>query len=463
MPVPASEYPKYLTEAKESHLAELTAFLRIPSISALAERKQDCGKAAAWLAERLQQAGLEHVKVHQTAGHPLVYGEWMHKTAAPTVLIYGHYDVQPVDPLKLWETPPFEPHVRNGRIYARGVSDDKGQLLAHVQALATMLAREGELPVNVKVLFEGEEEIGSPNLGRFVSEHRQDLAADVLVISDTGMVAPGKPTICCGLRGITTLEAHVYGAATDLHSGLYGGAVVNPLHTLAEIIAGLHDKNGRVTVPGFYDDVVELSAYEREQIAALPFDEDELMRRLGVTALVGEAGYSAMERISIRPTIEVNGMWGGFQGEGSKTVIPAQAHVKLSCRLVPNQDPQKIASAVAEHIQRACPVGARVQVELGHGGKPWACDPQTPVLQAAIRALSEAFAQPVALARLGGSIPIVETFASVLHLPVILMGFAPPDANAHAPNESMDLCTWELSRLAICYTWQQLGQLNLPK
>jgi acetylornithine deacetylase/succinyl-diaminopimelate desuccinylase-like protein len=426
-------FEQYLEESQARHLDELFALLRIPSISALEENRSDCVHAASWLAERMKQAGLEHVQVYPTAGHPLVYGDWLHNPDAPTVLIYGHYDVQPVDPLHLWRSEPFEPQVRNERIWARGVSDDKGQLFLHIRAIEALLQTEGKLPVNVKVLFEGEEEIGSPHLGPFISEHAAQLAADLLVVSDTGMAATGVPTICCGLRGICALEVRLTCANTDCHSGLFGGAVPNALHALTALLAKLHDERNKVAVPGFYDSVKELSAAQRKQLAAVAFDETELLRRLELSAFAGEEGYTVKERISIRPTLELNGLWGGFLGEGSKTVIPAQAFAKISCRLVPDQDPQQIAQLVASHLQRLCPPYARLEVEIGHGGRPYVCDPDTPEVQAISKALSATFGQPVAMERMGGSIPIVDTFVTVLQAPVILMGFSTITL-CHAPS-----------------------------
>jgi acetylornithine deacetylase/succinyl-diaminopimelate desuccinylase-like protein len=449
-------FEQYLKESQDKHLDELFALLRIPSISALEEHRSDCAQAAAWLAERMKQAGLEHVEVFPTAGHPLVYGDWLHNPDAPTVLIYGHYDVQPVDPLELWHSAPFSPQVRNDRIWARGASDDKGQLLLHVQAIETILETAGGLPINVKALFEGEEEIGSPHLSSFITEHADQLAADLVVISDTGMVASGVPTICCGLRGICTLEVSLTCANTDCHSG-FGGAIPNALHELTALLGQLHDKQNKVTVPGFYDAVQELSEAQREQLAAVSFSETELLRRLALNAFTGETDYTVKERMSIRPTLELNGLWGGFQGEGSKTVIPAQAFAKISCRLVPDQDPQHIAQLVADRLKSLCPPYALLDVKFGHGGRPFVCDPDTPEVQAISKALSATFGHEVAMERIGGSIPIVDTFASVLKAPIILMGFAPPDANAHAPNESMELSTWRLAGLAICRAWYELS------
>ena len=441
-------FDAYLNEHEERHLHDLNRLLEIPSISALSEHKEDVARAARWLCEYLESIGMEEAAVLPTAKHPVVCAEWLHRPGAPTVLIYGHYDVQPVDPIALWTSPPFAPAVRDGKLYARGSADDKGQVMVNLQALEALLQSEGGLPVNVKVLIEGEEEIGSPSLEPFINEHRGRVEADVVLISDTSMLADGLPTICCGLRGLCGLEVHVTTAATDLHSGIYGGAVANPTHVLASLLASMREGQGRILVPGFYDDVLEPSAQERAQIAALPGDEESLRRRLGVPALDGEPGYSAMERTSIRPTLEVNGMWGGFQGEGTKTVIPNEAHAKITCRLVPNQDPAVIAKAVAKHLHDACPPSARVEVEIGHSAYPWRCDPASTPIRAAIRSLESAFGTTPALARLGGSIPVVESFDRLLQVPCVLMGFAAPDANAHAPDESFPIETWRTARFA---------------
>lgn len=453
-------YLAYLNQAEERYLQELQEFLRIPSISSLDSHREDCQQASSWLASRLASAGLENVRIHPTAGHPIVYGDWLHAPGAPTVLVYGHYDVQPVDPLELWKTPPFEPTIRDGRIFARGASDDKGQLLIHVQAIEALIRADGALPVNVRLLFEGEEEIGSPHLGPFIRENRSSLRADVLLVSDTGMVALDTPTICCGLRGISTLEIGLYGANTDLHSGRYGGGVPNPVHVMAQILASLHYPDGRIAVKGIYDDVLELTEVERTQLADSHQDETELAKDLGLASLVSEPGYTARECMSIRPTVEINGLYGGFRGEGVKTVIPRQAHAKISCRLVPNQDPCEVARQVSEHLHNVCPDTVRLEILIGHGGAPWACDPSSPALQAARRALEQVFSKPVSFVRLGGSIPVVGVFAEVLQVPIVLMGFGPPDDNAHAPNESFPLSTRKLALRACCRTLHEMRTLG---
>lgn len=447
----------YLDAHEEQHRKELEELLGIPSISALSEHRADVRRAAQWLRDYLERIGFASAEVLPTQGNPVVWAEWTGRPGAPTALIYGHYDVQPVDPLELWTSPPFAPAVRNGRLYARGAADDKGQVMAQLQALAALLAAEGSLPVNVKVLLEGEEEIGSPSLEPFIREHPRRVEADLIVISDTSMVDHGVPTICCGLRGIVDMEVHVRTAATDLHSGLYGGAAPNAIHVLAQLLAGARQGQGRILVPGFYDGVRPLTDEERAQIAAVPFDEAAFKARLGVEALVGEPEYTPLERMTVRPTLEVNGIWGGFQGEGPKTVIPNEAHAKITCRLVPDQEPEAVAQAVVHYFQTNCPPGASVRVDVGHCARPWRADPGSREVRAAVRALQESFGREVALARMGGSIPVIEAFDRLLGVPCVLMGFAPPDSNAHAPDESIPLETLRLARRALCRFWHELA------
>lgn len=457
----AMNFEAYLEQHDQENLDRLVDFLRIQSISALSTHREDIERAAQWLAEYMKSIGLDRVSVLPTAKNPVVVGEWMGRPGAPTALIYGHYDVQPVDPLHLWTSPPFEPTLRQGRVYARGAADDKGQVMAQLQALGALLATEGSLPVNVKVLIEGEEEVGSPSLEPFIVANPDRVQADLVVISDTSMFAPGMPTICCGLRGICDLEVHVKTANSDLHSGLYGGAVPNALHVLAELIASVRTSDGRIRVAGFYNGVEELSEQERAQLAGLPFDEAEFIRRLGVPALTGEPGYSTVERMSVRPTLEINGMWGGFQGEGPKTVIPNEAHAKITCRLVPRQNPTAVAQSVADHFVNACPPWARVEVKLGHVARPWRCDPNSKPVQAAVKALEETFSSPVALAYMGGSIPVVESFDRLLNVPCVLIGFAAPDSNAHAPDESFAIDTLRKARIALSRFWHELAKGGL--
>lgn len=421
---------------------ELFEFLRIPSVSARSEHRGDVKRAAEWLAEKMRDAGLE-VSIEETPGHPVVLGEWRGAGPdKPTVLIYGHYDVQPPEPLELWTSPPFEPTIRDGRLYARGSVDDKGQLYLHVKALEAYYKTRGELPVNVIVLAEGEEEVGSENLLPFIEANVERLAADAVVISDTTMVGPGIPTIGTSLRGLAYFEIHVEGPAVDLHSGAYGGAVINPATALARIIASFHDDEWHATIEGFYDDV-DTPESVREAIGRVPFDEAGFLADTGASELVGEKGYSTLERLWTRPTVEVNGMISGYTGEGAKTVLPSKAMAKVSCRLVPNQDPEVIAKLMKAHVEKVAPAGARVEVVYLHGGNAWRAETEGPLYTAAARALGEAFGREPVFAGEGGSIPIVPELERVLDAPVLLMGFGLPGENAHAPDEWMSVENFE--------------------
>lgn len=447
----------FLYEHRKRHLGELNEFLRIPSVSTLPDHREDMYRAAEWVASQLRHIGMKSVEVVPTEGHPAVIGERIEDPSLPTALVYGHYDVQPIDPEHLWETPPFEPTVRDGRLYARGASDDKGQVFAHIKAIEALMQVEGRLPVNVRFLIEGEEEIGSGNLPALL-ESRPDLRPDIVVISDTHIPGPNLPAICCGLRGIAALEIDITGANSDLHSGLYGGTVPNPLHVMARLIASLHDDQGRVAVPGFYDRVHDLSADERQQLASVPFDAAAYKASLGLQELAGEAGYTPPERVGIRPSLDVNGMWGGFQGEGSKTVIPAQAHAKITCRLVPDQDPGEVLDLLERHLREQCPPSVTLSMRRGHGGAPWVCEPSHPAIQAGLQALQQAFGTQAHLMRVGGSIPIVEMFARKWEAPVVLMGFGLPEDGVHAPNESFHLDQFDKGIRTLCHYWKALGQ-----
>ncbi|HGY09652.1 MAG TPA: dipeptidase [Oceanithermus profundus] len=420
-------------------LEQLLEFLSIPSVSADPRHQPDVERAARWLADRLTEAG-GAVEVVATAGHPIVYAEKHVSDDAPTVLVYGHYDVQPPDPLELWETPPFEPTIKDGKIYARGASDDKGQVFAHVAA-ALQLA--GDLPVNLKFLIEGEEEVGSPNLVPFVKENRQRLAADVVLISDSPMFAPGLPTLTYGLRGLAYLEVRLRGLARDVHSGAYGGAVPNAAHAAAWMIAQLKDPMGWIRIPGFYDDVVPVSPEERAMWARLPFDEEAFKAEVGAEATPGEPGYGILERRWARPTLDVNGMGSGYQGEGSKTVIPAEAFFKFSMRLVPDQDPEKIADLAEAYLRAILPEGYAMEVIRHHGGDPVVVPTSSPPMQAAAQALEEAWGRETVFTREGGSIPIVADFMRELEAPVVLMGLGLESDNLHAPNEKFDIINFE--------------------
>jgi acetylornithine deacetylase/succinyl-diaminopimelate desuccinylase-like protein len=432
----------YIAANRDRFRSELFEFLRIPSVSARSEHRTDVRSAAMWLMERMKEAGLE-VSLHDTPGHPVVLGEWRGAGEdAPTLLIYGHYDVQPAEPLDLWTTPPFEPDERDGRIYARGSVDDKGQLYLHVKAIEAHMQANGRLPVNVIVLAEGEEEVGSENLMPFVEKHADRLNADAVVISDSGMFGPGMPTIGASLRGLTYFEIRVRAAQGDLHSGSYGGAVANPATALARIIASFHDADGHITIPGFYDDVQAAPEFV-EQIRMLPFDDEAFRDRTGAPSLFGEKGYTTLERIWVRPTCEVNGLLSGYTGEGAKTVLPAEAMAKVSCRLVPDQDPKKIEKVFEQHVRNVTPPGVEVEVLVLHGGKPWRATLSGKLHDAAARALSQAFGADITYAGEGGSIPIVSEFERVLGAPVLLMGFGLPGENAHAPNEWMSVENFE--------------------
>ena len=429
----------YFAKNREKHLTELNEFLRIPSISSLSEHKQDMQLAAAWLAAAMKRVNLENVRIDETGGHPVVYGDWLHAPDKPTILLYGHYDVQPVDPLELWETSPFEPTIRDNKLFARGASDDKGQVFMHLKTVEALFALHGELPVNVKFIIEGEEEIGSPNLPPYVEKHKEALAADLILISDTGLYAPGKPAVCYGLRGLAGIQIDVRGAKGDLHSGIYGGGVQNPIHALAEILASFRDEHGTIQVEGFYDKVRPLTEEERQAYRDLNFDEEALKEEVGVKELFGEAGYSYLEQTWARPTLEVNGIFGGFSGEGIKTVLPAEAGAKITCRLVPDQDPDEIVALLKAHIEKHKPASVEVTISEFDKGAPYITPFDHPVIQAAGRSYEKVYNVPTAYTRGGGSIPIVAAFDQILQLPVVLMGFGLSSENFHAPNEHFHL------------------------
>jgi acetylornithine deacetylase/succinyl-diaminopimelate desuccinylase-like protein len=451
---------RFLDEHRESRLESYKALLRIPSISALPEHAGDCRATAEWIAADLTASGVEHVELAETGGHPIVYGDWLHADGAPTVIVYCHYDVQPVDPLDLWKSPPFEPVVEGNRMLARGSADDKGQLHMHLRATEALLATRGRLPINLKFVFEGEEESGSVNLDRWLAAERERLAADLAVISDTGFFDGNLPAITIALRGLMYAQIDVTGTAVDLHSGSYGGAVQNPANALAQIIAALKGPDGRIRIPGFYDDVVALTDTERAAVAALPFDEEAYRSHLGLPALVGEVGFSTLERRGTRPTLDVNGIWGGFQGEGAKTIIPAHAHAKVSCRLVSNQDSQRILEKFTAYVEEIAPPGVVVTVTDLGGGEPSLTPIDHPATQAAARALAATFGREPVYIREGGSIPVCASFEGILGLPVVLLGFDPPDQQAHAPNEWMDLTNYEVGIRTIVRMWDELAGLD---
>jgi acetylornithine deacetylase/succinyl-diaminopimelate desuccinylase-like protein len=451
----------HLVATREARLDSYKAFLRIPSISAIPAHADDCRVAASWLAGALSEAGLEHAEVLETGGHPVVYADWLHAPDAPTVLIYGHYDVQPVDPLDLWTSPPFEPVVVGDRMLARGAADDKGQVHAHVMAASAMLATRGRFPINVKYLFEGEEESSSAHLDAWLAAERDRLEADVAIISDSGFFEGNLPAITLSLRGIMYAQIDVIGTAVDLHSGTYGGAVQNPANALAQIIAALKGPDGRVRIPGFYDDVVPLTEADRAALASLPFDDATYLENLGLPALVGEVGYTTLERRTSRPTLDVNGLWGGFQGEGGKTIIPAHAHAKVSCRLVAAQEPDRIFEAFRDYVEAIAPPGVATSVNLIGGGSPSLTPIDHPATQAAARALEATFGRAPVYIREGGSIPVSASFSTILGLPVVLLGITPPDENAHAPNEWMDLGNYETGIRTFARMFDEL--VDLPR
>lgn len=426
---------KYIKENKDRFLEELIEFCRFDSVSADPLRKHRMVDCANWLSDHLKGIGISEVFVIPNEGHPVVYAEHKVSDDAKTLLVYGHYDVQPEDPIDLWDSPPFEPTIRNGALYARGTADDKGQLFVYLKALEAYIKTGTRIPVNIKMIIEGEEEISSPNLVWFVKENKNRLACDAVAVSDSSMIGRGKPAITIGLRGLTYMQIDIQAAKGDLHSGSFGGGVANPANVLAKMIASMKDENNKVTIDGFYDDVVELTPKEKEAIAKLPHDDRQWLESVGAPALEGEAGYSTLERISTRPTLDVNGMWSGFMGEGAKTVLPAKAGAKISMRLVPNQDPKKIAALFEAHVKKACPESVTLKVTHFSGGKPFICPHADPYVKAASRALEKGFGTDVYYLWEGGSIPIVADFSEAFNAPILLLGYGVPDENAHAPNE----------------------------
>jgi acetylornithine deacetylase/succinyl-diaminopimelate desuccinylase-like protein len=429
----------YVEANKERYLAELTELLAIPSISTSTSHTSDIRTCADWVAGHLGGIGLEHVTVFPTDGHPIVYADWLKAPGKPTVLLYGHYDVQPPEPLELWTTPPFEASIRNGNLYARGSADDKGQVFVHFKSIEAYLRNTGSLPVNLKVLIEGEEEIGSEHLGDFVKRHKDLLSADLVLISDSSMFGRGIPSVCYGLRGLAYMQIEVAGPGRDLHSGSFGGSVHNPIQALAEIIASLHDRNGRVNIPGFYKDVRPLTAMERKAFKRLPWKDRDYAKDLGVRQLYGEKGFTTLERIWARPTLECNGIWGGFIGHGAKTVLPSKAFAKISMRLVPDQKWEQIARLFSRHVRKIAPATVSVTVKSVHGGEAAITPLESPGVRAAVVALEKGFGKKPVYQREGGSIPIVVQFKQLLGLDTVLLGFGLPDENSHAPDEFISL------------------------
>jgi acetylornithine deacetylase/succinyl-diaminopimelate desuccinylase-like protein len=403
---------------------------------------------------------MQNVKLIETAGNPVVYADWLNAPGAPTLLFYGHYDVQPVDPVDLWESPPFEATIRDGEIYARGSADDKGQIFMHFKAIEAWLKQAGTLPVNIKIFIEGEEEVGSKHLDQFVRDHKDQLGADVVVISDSPMFDRGIPSICYGLRGLAYFQLDIRGTKSDLHSGSFGGAVANPASVLAQILAQMKDKGGRIKIPGFYDDVRALRDEEREQWKRLPFNETKYRKELGAPKLFGESGYTTLERVWARPTFEVNGLLSGFTGEGAKTVIPAVSMAKVSMRLVPDQDPDKVAGLFEAYLKKVAPKTVEWKLTRMHGGKPWMADFDNPFVQAAGRAIELGFGKAPVFNREGGSIPVVSTFQQELGVPSVLFGIGLPDENAHAPNEKLDLGNFHNGVIAAAFLYDEFGKLR---
>jgi acetylornithine deacetylase/succinyl-diaminopimelate desuccinylase-like protein len=451
----------FIRENHERYIQELRQFCAIPSVSTRSEHKQDVKRCAQWLADQLTKIGLENVAVVPTEGHPIVYADWLHAPGQPTLLFYGHYDVQPAEPLDLWESPPWELTLRpDGNLYARGVVDDKGQVFIHVKALEAFLRSTGKVPVNVRLVIEGEEEVGSVNVYKFMEQERKRLACDALVVSDTTMLGPGIPSVCYGLRGLCYFEMEITGPTVDLHSGSFGGAVPNPLNLACEMMAKLHDKNGRVAIPGFYQDVRPLTAQERKQLKALPFSEKRFQQMTGAAQLIGEKGFSTVERIWARPTLDINGMVGGYTEEGAKTVISSKATVKFSTRLVPNQKAAKITKLVREHIRRITPPQVKVNFKVHSEGEAWRAPFDHPMVQAGKWALEKGFGKKAVFICEGGSIPLVSDMYHKFGKPCVLLGFGLPDENAHAPNERLNLENYLKGILSIAYFYQRAGESN---
>ena len=449
----------YIEDNKERFIEELISLLRIPSVSADPRYAGDVAKTAELLRDLMKAAGIENLEICPTAGHPIVYGDKIIDPSLPTVLVYGHYDVQPPDPLDLWDSPPFEPVIKDGKIFARGACDDKGQMYMHVKAFEVMM-KAGKLPCNAKFMIEGEEEVGSKNLEVFVKANKEKLAADLVLISDTSMIANDVPSITVGLRGLSYLEVEVTGPNKDLHSGVYGGAVVNPLNALCKILASLHDENGSINIPGFYDDVNLVSDADRAELAKAPFDEQAYKNDLKVNAVDGEKGYSTVERCTIRPSLDVNGMWGGYIGEGAKTVLPSKAYAKISARLVPGQDPDKITKLIQDHLSSIAPASIKIKVTPHHGGMPYLTPTDNVGYQAAHNAMKLTFGVDPIPVRGGGSIPIVALFKQVLGQPSVLMGFGLDSDDIHSPNEHYGVFNFLKGIQTIPFFYENLAKSN---
>ncbi len=452
-------WKKYLDQNKDRFLEELLALLRIPSVSAKTEHKKDMIQCAEAVKNRLLEAGAEKVDIYPTPGHPVIYGEKIIDPSKPTVLVYGHYDVQPPDPLELWNSGPFEPVIKDGKIFARGACDDKGQFYMHIKALE-MMTKTNSLPVNIKFLIEGEEEIGSKNLEEFVKAQKDLLKADVILISDTSMLSMETPSIDVGVRGLSYIEVELTGPSRDLHSGVYGGAVANPITILAQMIASLHDENNHITIPGFYDDVLEATEAERKAMAKAPYNEEEYKKDLGVKELWGEKGYTTNERTGIRPTLELNGIWGGYMGEGAKTVLPSKAYAKISCRLVPNQTHEKITKLLINHLYKITPAGITLKATEHHGGNPYLTPVDSIEYKAAAKAIEASFGKPPIPVRGGGSIPITALFETELRCKTVFLGFGLDSDNLHSPNEKFELFNFYKGIETIPYFHQYYAEMK---
>ncbi|MEM7031797.1 MAG: dipeptidase [Chloroflexota bacterium] len=456
-----SQWDTYLADHQARFVGELIEFLKIPSVSALPEHADDVQAAGEWVAKRMTAAGIEHCRVMPTDGHPVVYGDWLHAPGKPTILIYGHFDVQPADPYELWDSPPFEPKQDGDRLYARGATDDKGNMLTPILAVEALLQSEGTLPVNLKFCFEGQEEIGSPQLPDFVANQVDLLACDMVVSSDGLQWGETEPAIWLTLRGMCALQIDLKGAKTDLHSGSYGGTIQNPIHTLTHILATMHDADGTITVDGFLDDVVELSAEERAEIARVPFDEKSYLAGIGVSELFGEPGYTTYERNWVRPTLEINGIWGGFQAEGIKTVLPNEAHAKITCRLAANQDPDKIFTAISAHVHQHTPPGMTASVTYQGGAQPYAMPSDHPGNDAARVVLQELYGVKPYDVGIGGSIPVCGLFLQHLNAYTVNFAFGLPDEPMHAPNEFFRLSSYHKAQRGYCMLLHELAQTQL--
>jgi len=450
----------FINANRDQYVSELKAYLAIPSVSALPEHAPDVRRCAEWTADEMRRIGLEHVSLIETGGHPIVYADWLNAAGAPTILFYGHYDVQPVDPVEQWASPPFEATVRDGEIYARGAADDKGQVFMHLKAIEAHLKQQHRLPVNIKLVIEGEEEVGSTHLDTFVRQNKPMLAADVVVISDSAMFDHGVPSICYSLRGLAYFQIDLRGTKSDLHSGVFGGAVANPAMVLAQVLAQMKDRGGRIKIPGFYDDVRPLTDEERAAWKKLPFNERQYRKDLGAPKLFGESQYSVLERVWARPTFEVNGLLSGFTGEGAKTVIPAVAMAKVSMRLVPDQQPDRVAELFEAYLRKVTPKTVELTVTRMHGGKPWITGYDNAYVRAAGRAIEQGFGAAPVFCREGGSIPVVSTFKDELGIPAVLFGVGLPDENAHAPNEHLDLANFHNGVVASAVLYDEIARLE---